>query len=120
MEWMGEGPVRTRVRRSKSVENIARQLERVGRGEVVDLTAEQMAPVLERAMKNDLAPHRRTGLAEATARAVPGPGSITLENRRYVRYIKGVVWGRRIPSNFFSQIRKRLAANARALIRGAS
>ena len=112
--------MKVRVRRSKSVENIARRLERVVRGEVVDMTAAQLAPQLERAMKKDLAPHRRTGAAEARARAVPGPNTITLENVAYVKYIKGVIWGRRVPRDWFTRIRKRLASNARALVRGAS
>lgn len=110
--------MRVRVRKSKMVENVARRLQRVARGHVVAETAEQFAPVLQKAMRKDIKPHNRTGAAYDRARVTAEPDSITIHKVAYLKFVKGVIWGRRVPGAFFTLIKKRLGANARKAIRG--
>jgi len=116
---MGGRPLKTR-RKSKSIPRVLDALKSVAQGLVVSDTIAEMATKLERASKLTLRPHRRTGAAEAAARAVPGRTAITLENVAYRKYIKGKggQFARRLPYDWIKQIKARLRANTRKALRG--
>jgi len=110
----------TRVRRekrSKSVDGIMRALRRTAAGVVIEDVASKLAPQLQKAMRTLLKPHRDTGKAESTATATAAGSTITITNVRYSRYIKDYAFGRRLPPNWVTRIKKMIAAGIRAEIR---
>ncbi len=110
--------MRVRVRKSRTLENVAKALKSVASGAVLEATAEEMAPVIESAMKKNLRPHRRTGAAEERATARASGLTITLTNAGYGKYIKSYIFGRRFPKNWVIRLKSRAASNTRAALRG--
>jgi hypothetical protein len=105
-----------RVRRgsSKSVNNVARALARVARGSVAADTAAQLAPSIQKAMRSQLKPHKRTGAAESRATATASGATITLTNVGYGRYIKGYYFARRFPNDWIKRLKNVLGSKTRA------
>jgi hypothetical protein len=112
--------VRVKRDRSRTLDNVARALKSVATGAVLADTAGEMAPAIEKAMKAGLRPHKRTGAAEDRATARAAGNSIILTNAGYAKYIKDYIFGRRFPKGWVIRLQKRVAANARAAMRGAS
>jgi len=105
-----------RVRRggSKSVNNVAKALARLARGNVAADTAEELAPSIQKAMHSQLKPHKRTGAAESRATAIASGATITITNVGYGRYIKGYYFARRFPNDWVKRTKKVLARKTRA------
>lgn len=108
-----------RVRRtgSKSVKNLLRVLPRFTRGDIAAETAADLAPSIQRAMRSQLKPHRRTGDAETRAIATANGSIITLFNAGYAKFIDGYFFARRFPKDWVKRVQRAFKGKIRAELR---
>lgn len=96
-----------------------RAMKAAASGAVLEDAAQDMAPAIEKAQRASLKPHRRTGDAEAGAQARAVGRSIEIQNVGYAKYIKGYSFARRFPRDWVIRLKRRIAANVRAVMKGA-
>lgn len=103
---------------SRLLKNLTDVLRSVASGAVRREVAEAEAARLQKRMRRELRPHRKSGKAENAAIAIGGDDRIVLENIGYAKYQKFYAWARRIPYAELVKIKRAWSGRVRRALRG--